>query len=75
MTTRMNEDLRVLEGGEELPAHLIRDHSVLQSKHMQGGHLDGRVVKLLVLRTCAAETGDDDGKAKVERRLQFLLLN
>lgn len=70
----MNEDLGVLEGGEELPAHFIRDHSVLQSKHMQGGHLDGGAVKPLVFRTRAAETSHDDGKAKAEIWLRFLLL-
>lgn len=74
MATRMCQDLRVLEGGEELPAHVVRDDSVLQSKHMQGGDLEGRAVERLVFLTCAAETSDKDGKAEAELWLQFLLL-
>lgn len=74
MATRMCQDLRVLEGGEELPAHVVRDDSVLQSKHMQGGDLEGSVVEFLVFLTCAAETSDNDSKAEAEVWLQFLPL-
>lgn len=65
----MCQDLRVLKGGEELPAHVVRDDSVLQSKHMQGGDLEGSIVEYLVFLTCAAETSDKDGEAEVELRL------
>ncbi len=74
MATRMCQDLRVMEGGEELSAHVVRDDSVLQSKHMQGGDLEGSVVEFLVFPTCAAETSNKDGKAEAELRLQILLL-
>lgn len=74
MATRMCQDVRVLEGGEELPAHVVRDDSVFQPKHMQGGDLEREVVEFLVLLTCAAETSDKDGKAEAELWLQFLLL-
>jgi len=70
----MGQDLRVLEGGEELPAHAVGDDSVLQSKHMHGGDLERRAVELCVFLACAAETSDEDGEAEVEVRLQFLLL-
>ena len=70
----MRQDLRVLEGGEELPAHVIRDDSILQSKHMQGGDLDGTVVEFLVFPTRATKTSNKDGKAEAELWLQFLLL-
>lgn len=70
----MCQDLRVLEGGEELPAHVVRDDSVLQSKHMQGRDLERSVVELLVFLACAAETSDNDGKAEAEVWLQVLLL-
>lgn len=74
MATRMNENLRVLEGREELPAHVIRDDSVLKSKHMQGGNLKRSAVEFLMLLTSAAETGNQDGKAEAELWLQCLLL-
>lgn len=74
MATRMCQDLRVLEGGEELPAHVVGNDLVFQSKHMQRGDLEGRAVEFLVLLTCAAETSDKDGKAEAEFWLQFLLL-
>lgn len=70
----MRQVLRVLEGGEELPAHVVGDDSVLQSEHMQGGDLEGSAVEFLVFLTCAAETSDKDGKAEAELWLQFLLL-
>lgn len=70
----MSEDLRVLEGGKELPAHAVRDDSVFQSKHMQGGDLEGRFVELLVFLTCTWETSDKDGKVEAEIWLQFVLL-
>lgn len=70
----MRQELRVFEGGEELPAHVVRDDSVLQSKHMQGGDLEGSAVECLVLLACTAETSDKDGKAEAELWLQFLLL-
>lgn len=74
MATRMRQDLRVLEGGEEFPAHVVRDDTILQSKHMQGRELDGSAVKFLVFPTCATETSDKDGKAEAELWLQFLFL-
>lgn len=74
MATRMCQNLRVLEGEEELPAHAVGDNSVFQSKHMQGGDLKWRVIESFVLLTRAAETGDEDGEAEAEFRLQFLLL-
>ncbi|TNN67312.1 hypothetical protein EYF80_022419 [Liparis tanakae] len=74
MATRMRQDLRVSEGGEELPAHAVGDDSVLQSKHVHGGDLQRRAVELLVFLTRAAETSDEDGEAEVEVRLQLLLL-
>lgn len=74
MATGMRQDLRVLEGGEELPAHVVRDDSVLQSKHMQGGDLEGGLVEFLVFLTRAGETSDKDGEAEVELWFQFLLL-
>lgn len=74
MATGMRQELRVLERGEELPAHVVRDDSVLQSKHMQGGDLEGALVEFLVFLTCAGETSDKDGKAEVELWFQLLLL-
>lgn len=74
MTTRVNEDFRVLEGGEELPAHAVRNDSVLQSKHMQGGDLEESIVEFLMFLTCATKTSDKNGKAEAELRLSFLLL-
>ena len=74
MATGMSQDLRVLERGEELPAHAVGDDSVFQSKHVQGGDLEGRAVESLVLLTCAAETGDKDGKAEAEVWLKVLLV-
>lgn len=74
MATGMRKDLRVLEGGEELSAHVIRDDTILQSKHMQGGDLDRSVIEFLVFPTCATKTSDKDGKVEVELRLQFLFL-
>lgn len=74
MATSMCEDVRVLEGWEELSAHVVRDHSVLQSKHMQRGDLERSAVESFVFLTRTAETSDQDGKAKVELGLQFLLL-
>lgn len=74
MATRMCQNLRVLEGGKQLPAHVVRDDSVLQSKHMQGWDQEGSTVERLVFLTRAAETSDKYGKAEVELWLQFLLL-
>lgn len=74
MATRMGQNLRVLEGGKKLPAHVVRDDSVLQSKHMQGRDQEGSTIERLVLLTRAAETSDKYGKAEVELRLQFLFL-
>lgn len=70
----MSQNLRLEEGGEELSAHVVRDDSVLQPKHMQGGDLEGSVVEHLVFCTRAAETSDKDGKAEAELRLQSFLL-
>lgn len=70
----MYEDLRVLERREELSAHVVRDDSVLQSKHMQGGNLKGRAIEVLVFLARAAEASDKGGKAEAELWLQFLLL-
>lgn len=74
MAPGMNEDLRVVEGREKLPAHAVRDHFVLQPKHVQGRDLEGSRVERFVFLTGAAETSDKNGKAEVEVRLQFLLL-
>lgn len=74
MATGMCENLSVLEGGEQLPAHVVWDDSVLQSKHMQGGDQEGSVIERLVFPTRAAETSDEDGKAEAELWLLFLLL-
>lgn len=70
----MYEDLRVLEGREKIPAHAVGDDSILQPKNVQRRDLERGVVKLLVLLTKAAEGGNKDGKAEVEFRLHFLLL-
>lgn len=70
----MYEDMRVLEAGEKIPAHAVRDDSVLQSEYVQRRDLERRIVELLMLLTSAAETGNKDGKAEVEFQLQFLLL-
>lgn len=70
----MCQDLRVLERGEELPAHVVRDDSVLQPKHMEGGDLERSIVEYLVFLTCAGETSNKDGKAEVELWFQFSLL-
>lgn len=70
----MNEDLRVVEGWEKLPAHAVRNHFVFQPKHMQGRDLEGCRVELFMFPTGAAETSDENGEAEVEARLQFLLL-
>lgn len=66
MATGMCQDLRVLEGGEELPAHVVRDDSVLQSEHVQGRDLEGNLVEFLMFLTCAEEASDEDGKAEAE---------
>lgn len=65
MPTVMYEDLSVLEEGEELPAHAVRDDFVLQPEHMQRRNLEGRVVEFVVFLTRAAETSNKDGKAEV----------
>lgn len=70
----MYQDLLVLKVGEEVPAHVVRDDSILQSKYMQGGDLEGSSVELVMLLTCTAKASDNNGKAEAELWLQFLLL-
>lgn len=65
----MREDDGVLKRGEVLPAHAVGDDSVVQSKHMQGGDLQGGAVEYLMLLARAAETSNEDGKAEAEVRL------
>lgn len=74
MATRMCQDYRVLKGRKEIPAHVVRDNSVLQTKHVQGRDLQGSVVEYIVLLTRAAETSDEDGKTEAELWFKFLLL-
>lgn len=70
----MCQDLRVLESGEQQPAHAVRDDSVLQSKYMQRGDRERSTVESLVFLTRAAETRYEDGKAEAEVWLHILLL-
>lgn len=46
VTPGMYEDLRVLEGGEKFPTHVVRDDLVLQSKYMQWRDLELSFVEL-----------------------------
>lgn len=62
----MRQDCGLQKRGEELPAHVVRDDSVLQPKHMQRGDLERSIVEDLVLLTCTAEAGDKDGEAETE---------
>lgn len=71
---RMNENNRLLESREQLSAHVVRDDFVLQTKHVQGGRVEGNAVEYLVLLARAAETGDNDGEAEGEVWLQSTLL-
>lgn len=70
----MRQDCGLQERGEELPAHVVGDDSVLQPKHMQRGDLERSVVEGLVRLTCAAEAGDQDGEVETEVWLLLFLL-
>lgn len=74
VATGMRQDCGLQERGEELPAHVVGDDSVLQPKHMQRGDLQRSIVEDLVLLTCTAEAGDQDGKTETEVWLCLLLL-
>lgn len=69
VAARVCEDDGVLKYGEVLPAHAVGDDSVVQSKHMQGGDLQGSAVEYLMFLARAVETSNEDGKAEVEVRL------
>lgn len=66
MATRMCQDLGVFEGWEQVFAHVVWNNTVLLSKHMQGWDLEGGLIKPIMLRTCTAETSDQDGKAEIK---------
>lgn len=72
----MFQDVRVLEDGEELSAHWVRDDTVLQSKYVQGGHQEGGrgIVEPSVFLTRAPEPCYEDGEVETELWLQVLLL-
>lgn len=70
----MDEKNRLLKCRKQISAHVVRDDSVLQAKHVQGGDMEGKVVEYLVLLACTAETGYNNGEAEVEVWLQSTLL-
>lgn len=74
VATRMYQDLLVLKVGEEVPAHAVRDDSILQSEYMQGGDLEGSSIELVMFLACTAKASNNNGKAEVELWFQFLLL-
>lgn len=74
MSSRMDEDLGILEGGQEVSAHVIRDDFIFKSKDMQGGDLQSGAVEFFMFFTQTTKAGDEDGEAKDEFRRHFLLL-